>query len=282
MDFAERDLTEIAQLLRVAARTEIMPRFRKLSGGDVRTKTGPLDLVTEADEAAERLMTTGLERLFPGCLVVGEEAASRDAGLVGRLAGAELAFALDPVDGTSNYAAGLPLFGVMVGVVARGRVLGAVILDPVVDSFSAALLGGGAWEEALDGSRQALRVAAPAAPWAMKGMVSWQFMEDGVRASVLEGLTRFAQIWNFRCAAHEYRLLASGFSHFAVFNRLMPWDHLAGVLLHTEAGGYAAKFDGSAYVPGEFSGGLICAPDEAGWRAIRDVLVGEVGEVLAD
>jgi fructose-1,6-bisphosphatase/inositol monophosphatase family enzyme len=53
---------------------------------------------------------------------------------------------------------------------------------------------------------------------------------------------------------------------------------LAGVLLHTEAGGFAAKFDGSAYLPGEISGGLICAPDEAGWRAIRNVLMGEAGD----
>jgi fructose-1,6-bisphosphatase/inositol monophosphatase family enzyme len=273
VNFTERDLSEVAQLLRVAARTEIMPRFRKLGGGDVRTKTGPLDLVTAADEAAERLIAQGLGRLFPGCLVVGEEAASGDAGLVGRLAGAELAFTVDPVDGTSNYAAGLPLFGVMAGVVVRGRVVGAVILDPVVDSFAAALAGRGAWEEAPDGSRRASRVAAPADVGAMTGMVSWQFMEPGVRDSVLGGLRRFAQIWNFRCAAQEYRLLAAGHSHFAVFNRLMPWDHLPGVLLHTEAGGYAAKFDGSAYAPGEVSGGLICAPDAAGWRVVRDAIL---------
>ena len=98
-DFSARDVFELAQLLRVAARTEIMPRFRK-EGGAIRTKTGPLDIVTEADEAAEMLITRGLERLFPGCIVVGEEAASSDASLIGRLEGAPLAFVVDPIDGT--------------------------------------------------------------------------------------------------------------------------------------------------------------------------------------
>jgi fructose-1,6-bisphosphatase/inositol monophosphatase family enzyme len=59
-----------------------------------------------------------------------------------------------------------------------------------------------------------------------------------------------------------------------MFNRLMPWDHLPGWLLHREAGGYSAKFDGSAYAPGETAGGLICAPDRQSWSALRHALLG--------
>jgi fructose-1,6-bisphosphatase/inositol monophosphatase family enzyme len=279
LTFTRKHVCELAQLLRVAARTEIMPRFRQPGGAATRTKTGPLDLVTDADEAAERLIAQGLRRLFPGCLVVGEEAAAADPdlagpGLMARFAAAELAFTVDPVDGTSNFVAGLPLFGVMAAAVMRGRVVGAVILDPVMDRFSAAIAGGGAWEEAADGSVSPLRVAAPAPIQAMTGPVSWRFMEPARRQAALAALPRFAQVWDHRCAAHEYRTLAAGHSHFVVFNKLMPWDHLPGVLLHAEAGGYAAKFDGTAYVPGELSGGLICAPDAAGWGAIRDALRG--------
>jgi fructose-1,6-bisphosphatase/inositol monophosphatase family enzyme len=273
--FSLRELSIVAGLLREAARREIMPRFRRLGAGDVRVKSGVLDLVTEADEAAELLIAHGLSQAFPGCLVVGEEASAADPSLLDRLAGAALAFTVDPVDGTSNYAAGLPLFGVMAGVVVHGAVVGAVILDPVVDSFSAALLGGGAWEEAADGSVRALRVAAPVDVGAMTGMVSWRFMAPDVRARVLGGLTRFAQNWDFRCAAQHYRMLASGHGHFAVYNRLMPWDHLPGVLLHTEAGGYAARFDGGAYLPGMVDGGLICAPDLSGFLGVRDALLCE-------
>ncbi len=62
---------DVAVLLREAARAEILPRFRRLPAGTVRTKSGPLDLVTEADEAAERRIASGLVRLFPGATVVG-------------------------------------------------------------------------------------------------------------------------------------------------------------------------------------------------------------------
>jgi fructose-1,6-bisphosphatase/inositol monophosphatase family enzyme len=260
-------------LLRAAARTEIMPRFRHLGPGDIRTKTSKQDLVTEADEAGERFITAGLERMFPGCLVVGEEATARDPALIGRLAAADLAFTVDPVDGTANYAAGLPLFGVMVAAVARGETVGAIILDPVSDSFSAAVRGEGAWEEHA-GVRSDLRVAAPVPLADITGAASWRFLPPALRDRVLRGLPRLAVSWDHRCAAHEYRALISGHAHFVLFNRLMPWDHLPGVLLHQEAGGYAAKFDGSPYLPGETTGGLICVPDQESWHVVHKALLG--------
>ena len=279
MSFNRAHLNELAQLLRVAARTEIMPRFRK-TGVGIRQKTGPGDLVTDADEAAERLIARGLERLFPGCVVVGEEAAAGDAGAMARLGEAELAFTVDPIDGTGNYVAGLPLFGVMASAVCAGRVVGAVILDPVMDSFSAALAGEGAWEEAADGDCRKLHVAEAVDVAAMTGSVSWRFMEAPRRARVLAALPGFGQVWDHRCAAHEYRTLAAGSSHFVVFHKLMPWDHLPGVLLHAEAGGHSAKFDGSAYCPGEVEGGLICVPDARSWSAVRQTLGSDAATAL--
>ena len=125
--FGRRELAEVGTLVRAVARTEVMPRFRNLGRGQVREKTGPLDLVTDADEAAEAMLTQGLRRLYGGCVVVGEEAASAEPGLLGQIAGAELAFIVDPIDGTANFAVGLPLFGMMVAVMRRGETVGALI-----------------------------------------------------------------------------------------------------------------------------------------------------------
>lgn len=271
--FSARELHEVAQLLRVAARSEIMPRFRNVATPPARLKSGPFDPVTEADEAAEALITRGLKRLFPGCLVVGEERTATQPDLVAQLPGAALAFAIDPIDGTANFAAGVPLFGVMAAVVMEGRAVGAVILDPVTDHFVAALAGGGAWEDA-GGATRALRVAAPGAIAAMSGSASWRFLPAEARARAIAGLTRVGQAWDFRCAAHAYRMMVGGHAHFLLFNRLMPWDHLAGVLLVQEAGGFAAKFDGSAYAPGETAGGLICAASREAWGWVRDAFLG--------
>jgi fructose-1,6-bisphosphatase/inositol monophosphatase family enzyme len=267
---------EVASLLRQAARAEILPRFRRLGADAVRAKSGPLDLVTDADEAAERVIEAGLAARFPGCLVVGEEGAAADPALLARLGEADLAFVVDPVDGTANFAAGLPLFGTMAAAVVRGEVVAGWIHDPLGDDTAVALRGEGAWiEEGATGTaRQDLRVAAPVPIGRMVGVVSWAFMPEPLRSQVPARLPRLAVALGLRCAAHEYRLAAGGHVHALVYNRLLPWDHAAGWLIHREAGGYAARFDGSAYSPLVHAGGLICAPDEASWRAVREALLG--------
>jgi fructose-1,6-bisphosphatase/inositol monophosphatase family enzyme len=271
--FTLRQTTELDLLLRAAARTEIMPRFRNLPAGSIRTKSGPLDLVTDADEAAETMITHGLRRLFPGCLVIGEEATAKDPDLLNQLAGAELAFVVDPVDGTANFAAGLPLFGTMAAAIIRGDVVASVIHDPVMDTSSLALRGAGAWEHDASGTRTELRVAPDVPVSQMTGAASWRYLPRALRDIVLRNLPNVAQIWDFRCAAHEYRMLAAGHCHFLMFHRLMPWDHLPGWLLHREAGGHAAHFDGSPYRPGQIDGGLLCTPSEACAEALRQSLL---------
>ena len=254
-----------------------MPRFRNLRPGAVRAKTGPADLVTEADEAAEAMITSGLQRLHPGCLVVGEEACAADPGLLGRMAGAELAFVVDPIDGTSNFVAGLPLFGVMAAAVVAGEVVAAAIHDPVGDDTAIALRGEGAWLETPRGERTRLRVAAPCAPADMTGCVSWRFMKEPLRSRVVRGMVGLGGVCDYRCAAHEYRMLAAGHCEYLVFNRLMPWDHLPGWLLHQEAGGYSAKFDGSPLRATDTMGGLLCTPDLGSWRALAELLLSDRG-----
>ena len=83
----------------------------------------------------------------------------------------------------------------------------------------------------------------------MTGAVSWQYRAEPERSRLARNLAKCLSQIGYRCAAHEYRLIASGHAHFVLYNKLMPWDHLAGVLIHQEAGGYAARLDGSAYLP---------------------------------
>ncbi|MBX9702423.1 MAG: inositol monophosphatase [Acetobacteraceae bacterium] len=267
-----RRAADVAALLRAAARAEILPRFRRLGEGAVRAKSGPLDLVTDADEAAERHIAAGLTALFPNCVVVGEEAAAADPGLLRRLDAADLAFVVDPVDGTANFAAGVPVFGCMAAAIVRGEVVAAWIHDPIGDDTAMALRGEGAWVETADGRREALLVAAPAPAERMVGAISWGFMPEPRKSRVAASLPRLAAAVGYRCAAQEYRLAAAGHLHLLVYNRLLPWDHAPGWLIHREAGGYAARFDGAPYSPLVHAGGLICAPDKAGWAAARAAL----------
>jgi fructose-1,6-bisphosphatase/inositol monophosphatase family enzyme len=186
---------------------------------------------------------------------------------------APLAFVIDPVDGTKNFASGLPLFGVMAAILEHGETVAGVILDPIVDDWAFAVRGRGAWLENAQGASRRLRVAPAEEVAAMTGFASWLFMREPLRSTVTRNLARLGAAVDYRTAAHEYRLLATGAYQFALFGKLAPWDHLAGVLLVEEAGGCAACLDGSAYGLGARADGLLCAPDERSWRALRDVLL---------
>lgn len=273
MIFTRLQQARLAAILSDAARTEIMPRFRNLGSTSVREKTSALDLVTDADEAAESLIMHGLNRAFPDALVIGEEAATADPAMLARMRDADLTIVIDPIDGTLNYASGLPLFAVMAAVIIRGEIAAAVIHDPVLNESHMALRGEGAWCETADGQHTDLKVAPPLAVADMAGTIAWRYLDEPLRSRITSRYPRLGDVSCLRCCAHEYRLLAAGKTHFMVVGRMMPWDHAPGTLLHREAGGYAALFDGLPYDPATLPSGQIYAPDKDSWNALRETLL---------
>jgi fructose-1,6-bisphosphatase/inositol monophosphatase family enzyme len=270
LTFDDADLDSLAALLAEVADAEIMPRFRRLEPGGIRRKTSISDLVTDADEEAERIVSARLRERYAGALVVGEEACEKDRSLLDALPEAELALVLDPVDGTFNFASGVPLFGVMLAVVRRGETIAGIIYDPVARSWALGAKGAGARFVAADGASTPARVASKAGEiGAAIGAASWQYFGEPERSALARNCIRLHSQINYRCAAHEYRLLASGVTHFSAYAKLMPWDHLAGVLIHSEAGGFSAMLDGSPFRAGRTAGGLLLAPSRDDWDMLR-------------
>ncbi|HEY0122297.1 MAG TPA: inositol monophosphatase family protein [Rhizobium sp.] len=263
------DVTTLADLLRRAAKAEILPRFRRLGSDDVRAKSEATDLVTEADERAERMIKAEVARLWPEALFIGEESVAADPALLHGLQGADLAIIVDPVDGTFNFASGIPAFGVMASVVSKGETVAGIIFDPMGDDWVLAEKGSGAWLRRPDGEVLRLSVSKPAALEDMVGMASTGFLPKSKRAEVMGNLAKVRYSTNYRCAAHEYRTLAGGHVHYLMYNKLMPWDHLAGALISGEAGAYVRRFDGSPYLPHHIDGGLLVAVDKPSWELLR-------------
>jgi fructose-1,6-bisphosphatase/inositol monophosphatase family enzyme len=260
----------VAGLLEEAAATEIMPRFRRLAAGDIRQKA-PGDLVTVADEAVEARLSPLLTALVPGSIVLGEEAAAADPGLLDHLLGERPVWIVDPVDGTSNFAEGRPAFALIVALVLAGRIEGGWIHDPVSGRTATAAAGEGAW---LGGRR--LQVAPPASVGDMAGvLLAGYFGSREVGRRVETRRQRVRALRSLRSAGLEYLRLVTGEMHFALFTKLMPWDHAAGVLLHREAGGYAGYLDGGAYEPAATTrSGLLLAPDPDSWSRLHVTLLG--------
>jgi fructose-1,6-bisphosphatase/inositol monophosphatase family enzyme len=274
MPFARKDLERLADILTIAADQEIMPRFRSLGEGGIREKTSALDLVTDADEAAEAAIKAAVAKAFPKAVFVGEESVEKDRSLLNKIAAAEMAIIIDPVDGTSNFAWGLPLFGVLAAVVKRGVTIAGIIYDPVGRDCTFAIKGHGAWAKSESGVTRDIRVSKPTTLANMTGVTSWNLMPEPMRSHVAASLAKVKASFGYRCAAYEYRIVAEGLVDFSLYYKLMPWDHAAGVLIHAEAGGYSAMFDGSPYLPTKFEGGIISASNRESWQMVHDALLG--------
>lgn len=273
MAFSDAQLDQFALILEEAAEKEVMPAFGHLGKGAIRTKDGPTDLVTDADEASERLITERLLASFPDSIVIGEEAVAKGETNLDSLKDATLAFIIDPIDGTRNYAAATPLFGLIGAVVEKGEITAGVIIEPITQRRFCALKGKGAWSQLPDGERTPLKVAPPIPVDQMEIHLSTGFMPQELRDRVNSRLSHVGAVSMFLCSAHDYRLLGEGYRHGLMYYKLMPWDHAAGWLIHQEAGGYSAHFDGTPYRPYHTTGGILYAPDEASWKALHKELL---------
>jgi fructose-1,6-bisphosphatase/inositol monophosphatase family enzyme len=256
------DLQRVAALIEEVAVTEIMPRFGRVQP---KQKTGPHDLVTEADEAAERVLGPRLRELAPGA-IVGEEAASADPTLLGALERHGAAWIIDPVDGTLNFAAGLPLFGVMVAYVVDGNAVAGWIHDPVRRITAMAEQGGGAWI-----GNQRLSVSIPESLAHMTGSPAMRFGDRALAARLASRLDRVMPPLSLRCSAQEYLALAEGRMHFISYIRTYPWDHAPGCLIAAEAGATVRRLDGTPYRASDeaWRSPLLIAASEASWGWVK-------------
>ncbi|WP_434619620.1 inositol monophosphatase family protein [Azospirillum sp. B2RO_4] len=263
------DIDRVSDLIRSVARTEIMPYFQKLDASGIRQKTGPTDLVTLADEAAERALTPALSALLPGSRVIGEEAASEDERVLDRIHGDDPVWIIDPVDGTINFAQGRPMFAVIVALAWKGETVAGWIHDPVDGRMATAVKGQGA---RLNGSRVHVAPAVPLPQ--MVGALSTRFCAEELGRQLEERSAGLGERVCLSSAAQEYLRLLEGRAHYSLYHRLMPWDHAAGVLMHAEAGGYSALIDGTPYRPGLLNGSILLAPDRENWQALQGQLFG--------
>jgi len=262
--------TALVNLVRRTARAEILPRFRNLAAAEIFEKSGPEDLVTEADHAAEAMLTRGLREMFPGALVVGEEAVSRDPSIADGIARAELAFIVDPVDGTWNFARGLSTFGVIVAATRKGVPVFGLLYDPVMDDWLIADETTPARHVRPGRPARQVRVSGGGDINEMSGFIPLYLLPKEHRGAVAALYPGFRRAASLRCSCHEYRTLAQGHVDFCLAAGLQPWDHAAGVLICQQAGGYAAMLDGSPYSAARRDGILLTAPSPDAWARLRE------------
>lgn len=265
------DLAQMAGLAQAAMAELALPRWGALGAGDISSKSGPEDLVTVADREIELRLTEQISKLWPDALVWGEEAASADKTLVQRAAEAPLAIALDPIDGTWNYANGLPLFGLILTVTEHGIPVAGVVLDP--HRPHAILVAEGAlwdWEPGGHCRRGPLPERTGGAR--LSGYVPMMLLKKEARPALAAEFWAMGRMTSLRCSAHETRMLLMGCVDYIVTGRPNLWDHgpcVAGIIA---AGGEARLLSGEPYRMGASGWPLISARNKAVWDEVAEVL----------
>ncbi len=249
---------ELLDLFRFASERSIMPRFRALADDEIEMK-GKDDPVTIVDREVETFLTEALMKLAPGVAVVGEEAVAEDETVLERLS--EQCWIIDPLDGTANFTEGKEPFGTIIALADAGKAVAGWLYDPHKDRLCHTRVGEGAF---VNGERITARTTGQEPPVTA---VSRMFLTPEQSAMVDAKLAPHYTLVDIpRCAAEQYPRLALGENDVSSFKRTLPWDHAAGVLWLNEAGGKAARLDGSEYRVDEHGKpGLLGASSPAIW-----------------
>jgi myo-inositol-1(or 4)-monophosphatase len=248
------ELRALAERIARAAGQVLVDRFHGARTIEFKGDTGHADFVTDADRASEALILETLAREVPGHAVLAEESGARGQG--------DWCWYVDPLDGTVNYAHGVPHFSVTLAVSGPSGLEAACTFDPLRGELFSAARGQGA---SLNG--RSIRCSA-AAHLDDALMVSGFPYDVRQRAPLVLGLfdrvvVQTQGMRRFGSAALDLAWVAAGrFDGYYEFG-LKPWDSAAGALLVAEAGGVVSRIDGAPYEP-RWSDVLAAAPGIAG------------------
>lgn len=227
-------LEQLREAVLPLARQELLPRFTRVAA----TLKTDGSIVTEADLACQQAVASALAERWPRIPLLGEEMeAAVQQSLLDE--SEEGLWCLDPLDGTSNFAAGIPYFAVALAYIRRGEVQLGLVYDPVRDECYSAARGQGAWLNGMP--LQSRTTGLPLSRCV--AMVDFKRLTPAL-ATRLVCATPFASQRNFGSSALDWCMLAAGRGHLYLHGRQNLWDYAAGSLILSEAGGRAATLQG--------------------------------------
>ncbi|MBI4686553.1 MAG: inositol monophosphatase [Nitrospirae bacterium] len=200
---------------------------------------GEIDLVTEADLKSEQKIVSIIKKAFPEHDILAEERGLQDNQ-------AEYKWLIDPLDGTTNYAHGFPVFAVSIALERKGEIILGVVYDPMRDEIFTAIKGKGAYL-----NNKKINVSATKS--LSVSLLATGFAYD-VRVSPENNLNHFSNfilrsqgIRRAGSAAIDLCYIASGRFDGYWEMKLKPWDTAAGSLIVKEAGGRVTDFQGQPF-----------------------------------
>lgn len=230
----EEALAKVIALVREVARAEIIPRYLRVA----HTHKNDGSLFTEADEATQKALVSALPDIIQSP-VLGEEMTEAEQRAAWAQ-GDDGLWCIDPIDGTSNFVAGIPYFAVSIAWMKNGRRELGVVYDPVANECFYAARGGGAF---LDGEPLPIRTPVSDLRRAMAGIEPKRLPKSLIARLVAE--PPYASLRNFGASALDWCYTAAGRFDIYVHGKQKLWDYAAGALILEEAGGRLACLEGA-------------------------------------
>ena len=258
-------LKTLESLIRNVAKEEILPRFNQV-GYEVKDDGS---LLTEADLSVDKRICDALAELYPDIAFLSEEMEPEEQEAL--LQSADKLWCLDPLDGTSNFAAGIPLFATSLALFVKGEVQIGVTYDPVRDEMFSAIKGQGAY---LNGERLACHASGFALNKTI-AIVDFKRLEPDLVKRLLSDAPYKSQR-NLGTCVLEWAWMAANRGHLYLHGGMKLWDLAAGSLILSEAGGHACTLQGeSVFRPAMQPRSVIISPDKALFDAWKDFLVND-------
>lgn len=237
------------------------------AGFTVENKGTKENYVTSTDRRIEAFLREGLASLLPEAGFLGEE----EDGFIGNR---NIFWVVDPIDGTANYARGIPASTVSIGLVKDGRPILGVIRNPYTRETYCAAEGEGAF---LNGvpikvSPRTKEHAMAATAWSCynKSLAHVCFAISEKLYAVCEDIRRMGS------AAYALCLLAKGAEDVMFEIRLSPWDYMAGIVILREAGGFCSSLDGPVKLTEQCT--FLAANTEENLAFVRETVLSVLGD----
>jgi myo-inositol-1(or 4)-monophosphatase len=227
------DLTILENIIRQVANEEILPRFNKISY----SIKADGSLLTEADLAADHRIQQSLLENYPDISFLSEEMELEQQEEL--LQSANQLWCLDPLDGTSNFAAGFPLFATSLALIKNGEVVIGITYDPVRDEMFSAAKGQGAF---LNGSKLTCKPSGFSLDKAV-AIVDLKRLKPKLAQQLITNAPYKSQR-NLGACVLEWAWMAANRGHVYLHGGMKLWDLAAGTLILSEAGGYANTLEG--------------------------------------
>lgn len=246
----------------------VLPESR--TAKEVRHK-GPTDLVTRADRESEQLIAARIRERFPDHALLAEEGTTRPGGSG---AGGSARWLVDPIDGTSNFAHGLPWFAVSIALEQEGTIQCGVVAVPPLGEFFVAERGRGAY--LITGNGEPVRLAVSTVRDLSRALVATGLPSEPARSphitTIPQVMRRALEVRIMGAAAVHLACVAAGRLEAFWEPNLNPWDVAAGILLVEEAGGRVSDLSGR---PLRAPRGDVLATNGALHGALLEVIRGQ-------